>query len=203
MGNVTVRNMMITNFSDGIQLASSSNNTLSGNNVANNEFGIYLDSSSDNNTISNNNITANSQSGIVLDTSSNYNTLSGNNITANIGAGIWLYSSSKNTIYHNNFNNNTNQVYSYDSTNVWDNGSVGNYWSDYLTRYPNAAQVDSSGVWNAPYVIDANNTDYYPLVGPIGVIPEFQSFLILPLMMMATLLAVIIYKKKGVKTSQS
>lgn len=35
------------------------------------------------------------------------------------------------------------------------------------------------------------------------ILSEFPSFLILPLMMMATLLAVMIYKKKGVKTSQS
>jgi len=35
------------------------------------------------------------------------------------------------------------------------------------------------------------------------VIPEFPSFLILPLFMIATFLAVIVYKKKGMKTSQS
>jgi len=79
---------------------------------------------------------------------------------------------------------------------------VGNYWSDYLTKYPNATFVDSSGVWNTPYVIDANNTDYYPLTVQY-VIPEFPSFLILPLFLIATILTVIIYKKKGVKTSQS
>jgi len=38
---------------------------------------------------------------------------------------------------------------------------------------------------------------------PYGTIPEFPSFLILPLFMVATLLAVIIYIKKGVKTSRS
>jgi hypothetical protein len=36
---------------------------------------------------------------------------------------------------------------------------------------------------------------------PIGVIPEFPSFLILPLFMIATLLTVIIYKKKGVRSA--
>jgi nitrous oxidase accessory protein NosD len=29
---------------------------------------------------------------------------------------------------------------------TWDNGNVGNYWSDYLTKYPNAAEVDGSGI---------------------------------------------------------
>jgi hypothetical protein len=51
--------------------------------------------------------------------------------------------------------------------NVWDDGypSGGNYWSDYQTTYPNASEIDSSGIWNTPYVIDANNTDHYPLMG--------------------------------------
>jgi len=129
--------------------------------------------------------------------------LNGNMITANTYDGIYLGSSSGNSIYDNDFINNTSQVSSSNSTNVWDNDSEGNLWSDYLTKYPNAAQVDNSGVWNTPYVIDANNTDYYPLTVPIAIVPEFPSFLILPLFFIATLLAVIIYKKRGVKTSQS
>jgi hypothetical protein len=80
---------------------------------------------------------------------------------------------------------------------------VGNYWSDYLTKYPSATQVDSSGIWNTSYEIDANNTDYYPLMVPIVVIPEFPSFIILPLFFIATLLAVIVYKKKDGKTRQN
>ena len=48
-------------------------------------------------------------------------------------------------------------------------------------------------------------SDYAPTltVHWSGVVPEFPSFLILPLFMIATLLAVMVYKKKGVKTSQS
>jgi hypothetical protein len=50
--------------------------------------------------------------------------------------------------------------------NVWDDGypSGGNYWSDYLTKYPNASQIDHTGIGNAPYVINSNNTDRYPLM---------------------------------------
>ena len=34
----------------------------------------------------------------------------------------------------------------------------GNYWSDYFIRYPNASEVDSSGVWNTPYFFtDSSN----------------------------------------------
>jgi len=47
-----------------------------------------------------------------------------------------------------------------------------NYWSNYTTKYPNAKELDSSGIWNTPYVNDnrgGTNTsiDYHPLVNPI------------------------------------
>jgi len=55
--------------------------------------------------------------------------------------------------------------------NAWDDGypSGGNYWSDYSTRYPNAVEIDHSGLWNTPYVIDVSNKDNYPLMPTYGV----------------------------------
>jgi hypothetical protein len=50
------------------------------------------------------------------------------------------------------------------STNVWSDGNLGNYWTDYLMKYPNAIEVNSTGVGNIPYVINDNNTDPYPLM---------------------------------------
>jgi len=50
------------------------------------------------------------------------------------------------------------------SDNSWDNGLWGNYWSDYLTKYPNASEVGNTGIGDTPYVIDGNNVDYYPLM---------------------------------------
>jgi nitrous oxidase accessory protein NosD len=35
----------------------------------------------------------------------------------------------------------------------WDNGTVGNYWSDYRTIYPNATEIDGTGIGNTPYRI--------------------------------------------------
>ncbi|MGB8780898.1 MAG: NosD domain-containing protein [Candidatus Bathyarchaeia archaeon] len=200
--NVLSGNNVTANSNGGIWLEYSSNCTLSGNNVTANTYGGIDVEESSNCTLSGNNVTANGSVGIFLDSSSD-DTLSGNNVTANNGFGITLSDSSNNSIFYNSFVNNTYQILTDGLANVWDNGSVGNYWSDYVTKYPNAVQVDSSGVWNTPYVIDANNTDYYPLIVPTVVVPEFPSFLFLPLFMIATLLAVIIYKKKGVKTSQS
>jgi parallel beta-helix repeat protein len=168
-GNVLSGNTIITNGWDGICLNSSSYNVLSGNNLTANGFdGIYLYSSSDNNTLSGNNVTANSYYGITLAYSSR-NVLSDNNVAnSHKSYGIWLYSASGNRIIHNNFLNNKLQAYVESSTNTWDDGypSGGNYWSDYQTTYPDATEIDSSGIWNTPYVIDTNNTDRYPLTGP-------------------------------------
>jgi hypothetical protein len=40
----------------------------------------------------------------------------------------------------------------------WDDGSVGNYWSDYLSIYPNATEIDHSGVGDTPYAIIDSTT---------------------------------------------
>jgi hypothetical protein len=79
---------------------------------------------------------------------------------------------SNNTLYRNSFINNTKQVNDYHwtesylspSINTWDNGKEGNYWNDYTGRYPNAIELNSSGIWNASYVLDQYNKDNYPLM---------------------------------------
>jgi len=83
--------------------------------------------------------------------------------------GVYLSSSSNNAMYHNNFLDSTYQVYiAHTSINVWDDGypSGGNYWSDYVEMYPDAEEIDGSGIWNTPYVIDDDNQDNYPLMEP-------------------------------------
>jgi parallel beta-helix repeat protein len=161
----------------GIVLDSSLYNSISGNNLTTSNTGVYLYSSlypSLYNIISANNIT-NNDGGILFGSYSDNNTISGNNIAHNY-YGIYLYYASKNRIYHNNFINNTDQVYNsysyYNVTNVWDDGypSGGNYWSDYtgvdLYSGPSQNQPGSDGIGDTPYVIDANNKDRYPLMSP-------------------------------------
>jgi parallel beta-helix repeat protein len=190
---VTIKDAKVTNFFEGIDLDRSSGNSISGNTITNNEFGIYFDYSCNNNSVSENNI-ANNMDGILLGSSNNNNGLSGNNITnnregvilgssdnnsvngnniASNGGGIWLdYSSNNNTIYHNNFMNNAGQAYSAGSTNVWDDGypSGGNYWSDYLGNDtcggPYQNQTGSDGIGDTPYIINVLNADHYPLMKP-------------------------------------
>ncbi len=77
-------------------------------------------------------------------------------------------------------------------SNTWDNGEEGNYWSDHVTRYPNAMEVDGSGVGDTPYYINENNQDKYPLM---NVIPEFPSWIILPLFVTATLIVTLVRKR--------
>jgi hypothetical protein len=40
----------------------------------------------------------------------------------------------------------------------WDYGSIGNYWSDYLSRYSNATEIDHSGIGDTPYAIIDSTT---------------------------------------------
>jgi len=190
---VTIKNTNIRNFYEGIYLDSSSNNSISGNNItANGNDGINLGSSSSNNSIGGNTITNNSY-GIGLSFSSNCNSIGENNITnngngiqlsycsnnivsennvTNNGGGIWLDFALNNGIYRNNFVNNTPQVDSYASTNAWDDGypSGGNFWSDYagtdLYTGPFQNETGSDGIGDTHFAFDSNNTDSYPLMNP-------------------------------------
>ncbi len=161
----------IANNWEGIGLIHSSNNSLYGNNVAANSYrGITVRDSS-NNKIYDNKIEANSDYGIELSDSSN-NKIYGNRIT-NSWDGIWLLRSSNNMFYHNNFLNNTYHadVETYEP-NVWNDGypSGGNYWSDHVTvddySGVNQDEPGSDGIVDAPYTIDDNNRDNYPLAEP-------------------------------------
>jgi parallel beta-helix repeat protein len=174
------------------------NNLISENNITNNDWGIGGGDGygvySYNNTYSKNTIANNTSVGIDLYHAEN-NTLWGNIIANNGKADVKLTMGkrvSNNIFYHNNFINNTPQVEVYVDVNIWDDGypSGGNYWSDY-----NGVDVNHDGIGDTPYIIDANNADHYPLMSPY-VIPELPSFFILPLFMMATLLAFIVYRRK-------
>jgi parallel beta-helix repeat protein len=89
----------------GIGIMNSSSNTITGNNILNTGImDIYLWFSS-NNTITNNNIMNDYWNGISLRFSSN-NTITGNNITSKEAHGIHLSDSSNNTITGNNISNN-------------------------------------------------------------------------------------------------
>ena len=178
-------NDISNNYGDGVLLIYAPNNKINKNSInANSAAGIML-SYSNQNIVSGNDITRN-QIGIYLRSASN-NTITENNI-ADQDTGINFYWASDNLIYHNNFENNTKPVYDaywetrgvpftyfLPSENVWDNDypAGGNYWSNYANLYPEAEELENSGIWEMPYIIDENNQDRYPLLNPLA-IPQIQ-----------------------------
>jgi len=181
----TIANNTITKNENGIWLHGSSNNTIAENTLTNNAWGIRIQGNyptySPNNRIYGNTITNNNEYGIIIIDSVD-NSIYGNNITNN-EYGIHIDSpmeTTNNTIHHNNFINNTEQAsvpgwwhmivfeehWVPPASNVWDDGKEGNYWSNYVTRYPNATETDSF-IWSTPYNISENNQDNYPLTAPI------------------------------------
>ncbi|MEM2081364.1 MAG: NosD domain-containing protein [Candidatus Bathyarchaeia archaeon] len=85
-------------------------------------------------------------------------------ILININPEIWF----NNSIYGNNFNHNSENVVigfiRNSPRNFWDNGSIGNFWSDY-----EGADADSDGIGDTPYRIDANNVDRNPHMAPFNI----------------------------------
>jgi parallel beta-helix repeat protein len=226
----------------GIEL-SGSNNTVDANTIDPNGVGIYIDSVSNSNIVSRNLLSSNTFD-IWMFGSSNNVTL--NTITGG-GDGVDFWNPAKsnifckndiinnyegieldeqpNAFYLNNLTNNTYDVrlhilsdpYAPYSMNVFDNGSVGNYWSDYTAKYPAASEMGNTGLYNTPYVIDGNITDNYPLtaqynVGNIDVpistptptttptVPEFPTSMILTLLVaLMTLLSILFVSKRILK----
>jgi parallel beta-helix repeat protein len=210
--NITVKNLELLNFNIGIvimdsynnrilentitdnlrglDLTGSENNTVSGNYIANNNEGIALENVY--NDILENTITNNTNIGIFL-YGAGYNNIIENNITNN-GRGILVYICYNNIIYHNNFVNNTNNVETDDSINIWDNDSEGNHWSGY-----NGTDADGDCIGDTPYIIDENNQDNYP---QINVIPEFPSCAPLLIMLVTAMVVVLSYRRRLDKQNQ-
>ncbi len=224
-GNVVSGNN-VSGFWTGISITRSNETTVSGNNVTLSWVGIEINGFS--NTAFSNNIAntvtatdravyPNSGKGLSVEGSSN---LIAANVFESNGVGLRVVSGVDNRVYQNAFINNTSQAGAGSSAEVtWDNDGKGNYWSDYQTKYPNASQIGASGIGNTPYVMDENNTDYYPLWSPtdippspaLGVlpspalpiltptssIPEFPSWIILPLSLGAMLIVIIVRKENA------
>lgn len=162
----------------GIHLQNSYNSSVTGNIITDGGIGIKL-SDSNNCRISGNIIANNSWPGIALYWS-HENVITGNDIKENFW-GIRLSGSSDNKFIHNNIvDNKLLQIDLLGETaNIWDNGypSGGNYWSDY-----NGTDGNKDAIGDAPYTIDANNQDGYPLMTPY-ISPEEMRFLYFELSM--------------------
>ena len=149
----------------------SPNNILSNNTcISNSEKGIHLYPPESLYTDIRNNTVSGNDYGIYM--SSGENTLTGNTINSNANYGIDIYAGDNNYIHHNNLiANNGTGVQAYDdgiNSALNDTLGEGNYWSDYMSRYPGASYAVN--VWDIPYRAwgGAANFDYYPLVQPLN-----------------------------------
>jgi parallel beta-helix repeat protein len=203
----TVTNSEGLDYSSGITLSSSNYNNITENNITQNHYSGITLGMSRYNSIAYNNLTYNAH-GIGLGEFSSKNTVYGNNVAHNHNSAMYVQDSSDNLLFGNSFFANNYQIGGYNSRNVWDNGTIGNYWSDY-----NGTDENNDGIGDSPYSFTINirwpptanpitNYDNFPLIEPVeikAIIPEFPSWIILPLLLMATL-AAIIYKRKLAKT---
>jgi hypothetical protein len=98
-------------------------------------------------------------SGIALMSETESNKIVRNNIT-DIFAGASFF----NYIYQNNILCKYVPAKYFSTSNYWDNSSMGNFWSDYFIKYPNASEIDNTGIGDTPYLIDAENVDNYPFM---------------------------------------
>jgi len=84
------------------------------------------------------------------------------------GSNVIQFNTRKDTMISIHYGSSTNTV---TNNNMYNAGIVvesaqavvdRNYWADYLTKYPNAKQVASLGIWDTPYV--NGSTDYHPSI---------------------------------------
>jgi parallel beta-helix repeat protein len=139
--NVTVKNMQIFSFSHGIDSMNSWGNSFIGNYVANCSTGIWLFCSGGDYIALN--TFQNNVEGVHLDYSGKGIIINENNFVDNSEVNVYMFLSQKPIVDRN-------------------------YWSDYLTKYPNATKACNTGFWDTPYrYSDANledNTDNNPQI---------------------------------------
>jgi len=167
----------------GIELTNCNDNKIIDNNISNNSGTGMLLTGSHYNTIKQNIVANNGGEGGIKLVGSSNNRVTENNVTGNSQWGIRVLGDQHdNVIYHNNFIDNKVRdglqvsmlgasMGELANPSIWDNGTSGNYWSDYLTRYPNASEIGNTGVGDTPLYINENNIDHYPLMEPV-IIPD-------------------------------
>lgn len=168
------KNTVVKNNARGITIINGSFNEIYLNNFTQGKRGIWM-ANGFNNTIYANSVKSN-EVGVIMQEDSSF-TFSG--IPNKRGQ------TANNTIYHNNFLNNSLQVeranavgfipqteydekqplvdYLGKTNNHFDNDQEGNYWQDY-----NAADIDNNKIGDKPYLLGNSIIDRYPLIEPFN-----------------------------------
>ena len=153
--NMIAENNITSNTVEGVCLNYSSNDNVVDNYMIGNKNGLRLRNTSlsiaHGNTMINN-----TQYAISLDSSSSHNEIRENTIQQSYYGMLISRLCPDNTIFHNNLINNTDQANSM-SSNMWDNGCEGNYWSNY-----NGSDLNSDGVGDT--YLPWEGVDNYPLM---------------------------------------
>ncbi len=204
--NVTVRNFNIFGWTVGI-LGSYDNNTIRNNAISTCERAVSI--YGNNYVVGANKLEGSTYGIRILNANDSLcagNSINGNSfafsinnctsvqITANeIGSNKQALSIGGNgssiAIFHNNFYDQNKPIeHGWDrlilnggNLSQWDRGypSGGNYYNDYTTFYPNALQIDTSGIGDTPYVVSISRdvSDQYPLLDPVNTSKEAQQIL--------------------------
>ncbi len=155
---VISNNNVTENELSGMSFLTGKNAFISGNVISKNGVGIMLGNPSQN-TIVENSIIENGLEGIQIDGYATDNHIYNNNFVANNNGsnqvsikGVWVYKGD------NGYDESSSEFPQFIAgyANKWDNGTVGNYWSDY--------SITADG---ALYKIDDNNQDDHPLLTPM------------------------------------
>ena len=137
IGNTFEDNTGAATHGDGIRILNSDDNHIIDNDLLYNDRGIKIDSNSHNNTITLNSIVNNTNYGVLV-----------------------ITGAQDNTFYLNTFENFGYDGYDNGTDSLWDNGTIGNSWSDYA-----GVDANDNGIGDTPYLIDgmAGSVDNYPI----------------------------------------
>ena len=165
--NVEISNLKIVNFSTGVYLQNSTQNTIRNVRVQGHTTGINL-LYSNSNEIHDNFLTSNTNSTLLIDSSSN--NIHGNVIQNSNFKGALLVRSQNNLFYRNVLNNNNQSAYEDNLSigNAWNNSITGNNWSDFTANpgYPNFYEIYGPG----------DGIDYLPNGRIYNTAPRFTPF---------------------------
>jgi len=193
--NCKIRNNAVSsNEYHGI-LVQDSNCEITGNTISHNRrSGISIYSSSG--SIINNTLISNDWKGIYTYLAFNF-TIKDNQLSLNDESNILLEASTNsfvvnNLFYANNFIGNYWNAYDDAFGNKWNNSLIGNFWDNYYS-----IDSDNNGIGDSPYIFSEGIIDNYPLMEPYYgvVIPEFPSWILLPLFVTFSIVALSLRKR--------
>ncbi len=177
--------ILSNSFGGIVMYKDSTGNTVSGNRIIDNAYGVIFSDGASNGVISNNEI-RNNERGLYVYLSDGF-TVTGNQVTGNINNGIQLHTSGSGSIYNNNLNNNLNVFFFGEpfranawsvtpraGTNIMNGPSIGgNFWgtpsgAGYSQVTPDS---DGDGFVDGSVTIAEGNVDAHPLAAWTGPTP--------------------------------